>query len=317
MSSFVQPAVPRTGSRPAPREPEWAQPQRFALGRRRSAIASTVMPAASRYAALAAAIAMALAFLPDGTATRLEHALPFLALPFAAAVSFSVSRAFEFSRGNRAVGRILPGAFGLWCLLAAVCQATLLTLPGFPASQLLAASLAVFSACTIILAVSAIAFEVLRQRGLFCETAVLVGATDNARRLIADNTQSCELDIVGIFDDRLSRTPSKIEGVPVLGRIDDLLAWNDLPHIDHIIVSVTSDARDRVRGLIERLRILPQRVVLLLDLDGYGGEAKSLAQIARSPAAYVCGAPEDQRRAVIKRGSDLVFALMMLVVLAP
>ena len=103
----------------------------------------------------------------------------------------------------------------------------------------------------------------------------------------------------------------------MIGRIDDLLNWDQLPHVDRIIVSVTTDARERVRGLIDRLRFLPQRVVLLLDLDGFGGDNQTLAQIARSPAAYVCGAPEDIRRAVLKRGSDIFFSILLLIHFAP
>jgi exopolysaccharide biosynthesis polyprenyl glycosylphosphotransferase len=103
----------------------------------------------------------------------------------------------------------------------------------------------------------------------------------------------------------------------MIGRIDDLLNWDQLPHVDRIIVSVTTDARERVRGLIDHLRFLPQRVVLLLDLDGFGGDNQTLAQIARSPAAYVCGAPEDIRRAVLKRGSDIFFSILLLIHFAP
>lgn len=287
------------------------------LGRRRSRIASAVVRTSARWAAMAAAIACSIAFLPEGVATSLLHALPFLCLPFASATAFVFSRGFEFNRGNHAVGRIIPSAFSLWCVLALVCVAALASVPGMPANALFSAALGVFASGVLIQAGAAIAYDILRRRGLFSETAILVGATDNARRLIAGNARSRELDIVGVFDDRTSRAPSDIEGVPVIGAIDDLLGWDQLPHIDRIIVSVTSDARGRVRGLIERLRILPQRVVLLLDLDGFGSEKQTLAQIARSPAAYVCGAPEDLRRAIVKRCGDIFFALTLLVVFAP
>jgi len=157
----------------------------------------------------------------------------------------------------------------------------------------------------------------LARAGWIGENVVIVGATENAQRLIERNARSRELNIVGIFDDRLSRAPKAMAGAPLLGRLDDLFEWDRLPEIDRIVVTVTSDARDRVRGMLDRLRILPHRVVLLLDLDGFDPETESLAQIAHSPAAYVSGSPHDARRAASKRVFDLVFASLMLIAFSP
>ncbi|MGB3627396.1 MAG: exopolysaccharide biosynthesis polyprenyl glycosylphosphotransferase [Henriciella sp.] len=162
-----------------------------------------------------------------------------------------------------------------------------------------------------------VAFKVLTRNGAFSENVVLVGATPNAHRLLERNDQTRQLNVVAVFDDRLSRAPETLHSVPVLGRIDDLLNWDRLPDIDRVIVTVTSDARTRVRTLVDRLRVLPQRVVLLLDLEGFDPETESLAEIARSPAAYVSGSPNDLRRTVIKRISDVVFASLMLIVFSP
>lgn len=155
------------------------------------------------------------------------------------------------------------------------------------------------------------------RAGWLSENVVIVGATPNARRLIERNRQTKELNIVGIFDDRLSRAPNAIADAPLLGRLDDLLTWDRLPEIDRVVVTVTSDARDRVKSLIDRLRILPQRVVLLLDLDGFDPESESLARIAHSPAAYVSGTPRDTRRAISKRAFDLICASLMLIAFIP
>ena len=157
----------------------------------------------------------------------------------------------------------------------------------------------------------------LSRSGRLAESVVIVGATENAQKLIARNNETRELQIVGVFDDRLERAPRRMEGVPLLGRVDDLLAWDQLPRIDKIIVTVTSDARSRVRTLIDRLRWLPNKVVLLLDLDGFNPETETLAEIADRPAAYVSGAPEDARKAIIKRASDLAIATVLLLSFSP
>lgn len=164
------------------------------------------------------------------------------------------------------------------------------------------------------------AFAVLRamaRQGRFAETAIVVGATDNAKRLIERGSENPDLRIVGVFDDRLSRAPQSIAGVPVLGRVDDLLRWPLLPQVDTIIITVTSTAQQRVKELIAALRVLPQKVVLLLDLSGFDPENINLGQITSAPAAYISGAPVNVRQVLIKRFSDLLFGSLLLVGFAP
>ena len=159
--------------------------------------------------------------------------------------------------------------------------------------------------------------RVLQRSGTLARSAVIVGATENALRLIERNRETNDLRIVGIFDDRLERAPKQLGDVPVLGRLDDLLAWDGLPGIDRIVVTVTSEAKARVRTLVDRLRWLPNQVVLLLDLEGFNPEQQSLAEIASAPAAYVSGGPVDIRRAFSKRAADIVFSLGLIVLFAP
>ena len=105
----------------------------------------------------------------------------------------------------------------------------------------------------------------LLRTGRFSENVILIGATENARKLVDQNIETRELNIVGVFDDRMSRATEFLPDVPFLGCIDDMMKWELLPDMARIVVTVSSDARDRVRQLINRLRILPQQVVLLLE----------------------------------------------------
>lgn len=155
------------------------------------------------------------------------------------------------------------------------------------------------------------------ERGALARNVVIVGATENAKRLIHMNRQTQELNIIGIFDDRLGRAPNDIHGVPVLGTTEDLLTWRQLPQIDQVIVTVTSRAQGRVRELIGRLRVMPNPVTLFLDLDDIVLDPSRLVAVARSPLAYVSGQPDDDRRAVLKRVQDLVIGTVALVVFAP
>jgi exopolysaccharide biosynthesis polyprenyl glycosylphosphotransferase len=103
---------------------------------------------------------------------------------------------------------------------------------------------------------------------------------------------------------------------PFLGGVDDLLTWERLPEVDRIVVTVTSTAQQRVRALIDKMRNLPQEIILVLDLDGFNPEHTSLARVVDAPAAYISGAPRDVRRAAVKRCFDVAVATSAIVVLA-
>ncbi len=155
------------------------------------------------------------------------------------------------------------------------------------------------------------------RSGALATNVVMIGATANARNLIEENVQTGELNVAGIFEDRAERAPQRIAGILVLGNVDDLLKWEHLPNIDRIIITVTSTATARVRQMIDRLRALPQDLVLFVDMGNFNPEKTSLAEIAHAPMAYISGAPQDEMNAVKKRVQDIVFGAGLLVCFAP
>jgi Undecaprenyl-phosphate glucose phosphotransferase len=150
------------------------------------------------------------------------------------------------------------------------------------------------------------------REGRFSERLVVVGATPTAREMIRTAQSSLEARVLGVFDDRLQRTPDLVEGAPVLGGIDDLLIWERLADVDHIVIAVSAKAEARVRALIARLAGLPQRVSLLLDFaDG------EVDMVARKPAMLVSGAAPNRVRAELKRLQDLALGGLILFLATP
>ncbi len=248
---------------------------------------------------------------------QVRRALPYVILPLLVVAGLVLAGAFRLSPGTSKslhIASLILGA-GVPALAATMFGRWFETPAGAEVLAFVATTVA-SSAAALQLAVFAMS-RAMAKAGRLSENIVIVGATENARRLILRNAESRDLNIIGVFDDRLSRAPQDLAGVPVLGRIDDLMTWEHLPSVDRIVVTVTSEARHRVRSLIDRLRILPHRIVLLLDLDGFDPESASLSQIAHSPAAYVSGAPRDARRAIVKQGSDTIFAALLLVLFSP
>jgi Undecaprenyl-phosphate glucose phosphotransferase len=156
-----------------------------------------------------------------------------------------------------------------------------------------------------------------RASGALTPNIVLVGATRRAEALIREALNRRDLNVLGIFDDRMARSPRAIEGVPVLGTADDLLTHKMTPYVDRIVLAIDPKAEARVRELNARLKTLPNEVTLLVEPDGAAETASALDRLAAAPLADVQGAVDEDRRAFNKRIQDLVIGLIALVLLAP
>jgi Undecaprenyl-phosphate glucose phosphotransferase len=155
-----------------------------------------------------------------------------------------------------------------------------------------------------------------RARGDLTPNIVVVGATKNAERLIREALGRRDINILGVFDDRLARSPDSVQGVPVLGDTDALMTHKMLPYVDRIVLAVDPAARVRVRELSQRLAVLPNEVSLLVDPQGSGERIAALEKLAQAPLAPLDRSDPD-RRAFNKRLQDLILGGVGLVVLSP
>jgi len=155
-----------------------------------------------------------------------------------------------------------------------------------------------------------------RSDGLLTPNIVIVGATSAAERLIGAALKSREVNVVGVFDDRLGRVPDRVAGVPVLGDLDALIGHRIMPYVDQVVIAVTAASRARTRLISDRLSVLPNQISLVVDLDNESAPSV-ITRIADAPLARVAGGPTDERRAALKRLQDLSLASVALVGLAP
>ena len=89
-----------------------------------------------------------------------------------------------------------------------------------------------------------------KRRGHLTQNVVVVGANENAARLIERAVASGEIAVLGVFDDRHERAPESIGGVPVLGSLDALLGHRIIPYVDRVVIAITGAAEARVRALV-------------------------------------------------------------------
>ncbi len=156
-----------------------------------------------------------------------------------------------------------------------------------------------------------------RADGRLTPNIVIVGATRNAERLIREALKRREVNVLGVFDDRLARAPHSVEGVPVLGDTRALIGHKIAPYVDKVVLAVDPSARARVQQLHERLAALPNEVTLLVDPQGRLERDAALAKLADAPLAPLDGIADADRRAFHKRLQDLLIGGAALIALAP
>jgi Undecaprenyl-phosphate glucose phosphotransferase len=204
-------------------------------------------------------------------------------------------------------------ALGLWLTLALIIRPTTFLPDALARSGLVASG--------VLLVLHALYHKVMTRKHegrALAPNIIMLGATPSARRLIEHNARTRELNILAIFDDRLRTAPHNIHGVPVVGRVEDLLSWGELPYIDRIVVTLPSAAETRKRDFVERVRLLPNRIAFVADdLESLDHVAQRVRQIADISLREVTAQPKSVWYTVTKRFMDVVVAGAALVLLSP
>lgn len=159
----------------------------------------------------------------------------------------------------------------------------------------------------------------LRRSGLLTPNLVIVGATPAAEQLIRTALATREAHILGVFDDRKSRAPRNLFGVPLLGSTASLTSHRILPFVDRVIIAVPSEASARIADLLNRLAPIPNPISLLLDpVDKDSAMSRETQDsLLDMPLAHLSGVRFGWAGAIIKRVTDLVVGAFALLVLAP
>jgi Undecaprenyl-phosphate glucose phosphotransferase len=68
--------------------------------------------------------------------------------------------------------------------------------------------------------------------------------------------------IIGVFDDRLGRIGKSVHGYPVLGNLDDLVAYGRLNQPDEVLIALPWSAEARLLSITHALSVLPANIRL-------------------------------------------------------
>jgi Undecaprenyl-phosphate glucose phosphotransferase len=159
----------------------------------------------------------------------------------------------------------------------------------------------------------------LNVSGYLSTNVVVFGAGPIGQRLIRviRDDYHDSVEIQGIFDDRLKRTPDEVLGHVVQGGIDDLIAAvKDSTSIDKVLIALPMSANDRILSLLTRLRPLPVDVALVPELVDLRVD-KQVIRDAHPPFLNISRKPQSELGILMKRGFDAIAAATILVLLTP
>jgi Undecaprenyl-phosphate glucose phosphotransferase len=155
--------------------------------------------------------------------------------------------------------------------------------------------------------------------GRLTRNIVILGAGEHGQRLVEHLDRHGEQAerILGLFDDRRERVPAEVGGHPVLGDVDDLLAFARRNPIDQVIVALPWDAESRLLAWMKKLRSLPVDVRLCPDLIGFHLPHRQVTHVGGVPMLNVFEKPLAGWNYIAKTMEDRVLAAVILVLIAP
>jgi len=159
----------------------------------------------------------------------------------------------------------------------------------------------------------------LRRRGYNLRHVIIVGAgrlgQDIARRLAL--TPWSGLSVRAFYDDDKALAGTRVEGVEVRGRVDQVAHDLATESIDQIWIALPLRADARIRELLLELRQHSVEVRLVPDIFNFVLLNHSMTEVAGLPIINLTESPLSGRNRVIKAVEDFALSLLLLAVASP
>ena len=150
-------------------------------------------------------------------------------------------------------------------------------------------------------------------------TAVIVGFNEQgaslARHII--DSHYCGIKLLGFFDDRSLERRGKKDEYLLLGKVDELAEFVKKNRIHSIYLSLPMTARPRILNVLNGLKDTTASIYFVPDMfitDLIQGRADSACGVT---VVSVCDTPFRGFNGAIKRMSDIILSLIILILISP
>ncbi|MGC3982751.1 MAG: undecaprenyl-phosphate glucose phosphotransferase [Steroidobacteraceae bacterium] len=146
---------------------------------------------------------------------------------------------------------------------------------------------------------------------------VVIGANELALELTRRTANTGHSTFVGFFDDRSADRLPRATRHQLLGRFEDVVGFVQQNGIGTVYISLPVTGNERIRNLITQLRDTTASVYVLPDVLSFDIIQARVAEIDGLPVVSLYDTPFDGRRALFKRGMDLMLASLALLFIWP
>lgn len=160
----------------------------------------------------------------------------------------------------------------------------------------------------------------LKRKGLFNQRVAIFGAGDQGAKLgrYIRSHEGLIISIVGYYDERVGgRSPKSIDGVPVCGRLADLVANIREGNIDQVIVALPWSAEGRLQEIVGQLALTPVRIRLAPDLANFAFSQRPVMMLGEVPVLSLFDRPISGFNYAVKWLEDRIIALAVLALIWP
>ncbi|SCZ67359.1 undecaprenyl-phosphate glucose phosphotransferase [Thiohalomonas denitrificans] len=161
----------------------------------------------------------------------------------------------------------------------------------------------------------------LRAQGWSTRRVAIVGAGQLGQRIAKTLNESKMLGYnpVAFYDDRSGLTGTKVEGIPVVGTIDHLLACRLLEEqYDEIHIALPMRAEARIKTILNALADSSITVKFIPDFFSFDLLHSRLSDIGGIPIISVYDSPlNSPGNALVKRLEDIILSTIILVLISP
>jgi putative colanic acid biosynthesis UDP-glucose lipid carrier transferase len=158
-----------------------------------------------------------------------------------------------------------------------------------------------------------------RTKTLSVRSAVIVGANDVGFKLAESIGENPFLfmEIRGFFDDRKEVRELPKNPPTILGKMEDVIAYVREHNIKVVFISKPISAQPRINSLIDELHDTTASIYFLPDIYLFDLMQARFDTLGGIPVVAVCETPFTGINSLIKRATDVVFSLAIMVVLLP
>ena len=157
------------------------------------------------------------------------------------------------------------------------------------------------------------------REGKLTRNIAIIGAERHGVRLheVIDQQKEPWMHVIGVFEDRFSRVPTKIGNSPVLGTVNDLIHYVKENRVDDVIIALPWSAEERMQEIISKLEVLPVDLRLSPDMVGYSLLDYSFSEYCGLPVLNISDKPISGWHYIVKMLLDKILSALILLMISP